>query len=65
MNSSPSAVQRRDESLVDQLNRQVLQTLRELKTRFDSDPDPEDPGIEDEYEFEVFGNTGPRKNPHK
>lgn len=37
------------------MNRQVLQTLRDLAT----DIVETDPGIEDEYEFEIFGNTGP------
>lgn len=49
---------RSDESrgspLADRLNRQVLQTLRDLATEIETDP-----GIEDEYEFECFGNTGP------
>jgi hypothetical protein len=36
------------------LNKHVLQTLRDLKTEIETDP-----GIEDEYEFEIFGNTGP------
>jgi hypothetical protein len=46
----------RGSPLADRLNKRVLQTLRELKTEIETDP-----GIEDEYEFEIFGNTGPTK----
>jgi hypothetical protein len=46
----------RGSPLADRLNKRVLQTLRELKTEIETDP-----GIEDEYEFEIFGNTGPAK----
>lgn len=42
---------RKFESLDDKLNDQVLRTIEELRSV--------DPGIEDEYEFEIFGNTGP------
>jgi len=49
------ASDRRGSPLGDRLNRQVLQTLRDLAT----DIVETDPGIEDEYEFEIFGNTGP------
>lgn len=45
---------RRDSPLSERLNRQVLQTIRDLATEIETDP-----GIEDEYEFEIFGNTGP------
>ena len=51
-----SASQRRSSPLAERLNRQVLQTLRELATEIETDP-----GIEDEYEFEIFGNTGTSK----
>lgn len=51
-----SAPDHRGSPLADRLNKRVLQTLRELKTEIETDP-----GIEDEYEFEIFGNTGPTK----
>jgi hypothetical protein len=51
---------RRGSPLTDRLNRQVLQTLRELKTEIETDP-----GIEDEYEFEIFGDTGPTPSKKK
>lgn len=40
--------------LTEKLNQKVLQTIRELAKDIEADP-----GIEDEYEFEIFGNTGP------
>ena len=40
--------------LTERLNNQVLDTIRELAKGVE-----EDPGVEDEYEFEIFGNTGP------
>jgi len=49
-----TASEHRGSPLADRLNRRVLQTLRELATEIETDP-----GIEDEYEFEIFGNTGP------
>jgi hypothetical protein len=49
-----SVPEHRGSPLADRLNKRVLQTLRELKTEIETDP-----GIEDEYEFEIFGNTGP------
>lgn len=49
-----SAPSQRASPLTDRLNRQVLQTLRDLAKEIETDP-----GIEDEYEFEIFGNTGP------
>lgn len=48
---------KRNETLADRLNRHILQTLQELRTTTEA---AEDPGIEDEFEFEIFGNTGPR-----
>ena len=45
---------RRAAPLTDRLNSRVLQTLRDLAQGLE-----EDPGIEDEYEFEIFGNLGP------
>jgi hypothetical protein len=53
---------RRDETLSDRLNRHILQTLSELRQDTES---AKDPGIEDEYEFEIFGNAGPRPPPKK
>jgi len=47
---------RRETPLTERLNRQVLQTIRDLAKGVE-----EDPGVEDEYEFEIFGNTGPTK----
>jgi len=39
----------------DRLNHQVLQTIHDLASvKLETDP-----GVEDEYEFEIFGNTGP------
>jgi hypothetical protein len=49
-----SASSSRGSPLADRLNRQVLQTLRDLAVEIETDP-----GIEDEYEFEIFGNAGP------
>jgi hypothetical protein len=50
---SASTTSRRS-PLAERLNKQVLQTLRDLQTDIEKDP-----GIEDEYEFEIFGDTGP------
>ena len=37
------------------MNHQVLQTIHDLASvKLETDP-----GVEDEYEFEIFGNTGP------
>jgi len=47
---------RRETPLTERLNRQVLQTIRDVAKGLE-----EDPGIEDEYEFEIFGDTGPTK----
>lgn len=44
----------RGSPLTEKLNQRVLQTLRDLAKDIETDP-----GIEDEYEFEIFGNTGP------
>ncbi len=41
--------------LGERLNQRVLQTIRDLATAEKNS----DPGIEDEYEFEIFGNKGP------
>jgi len=51
---SLAPVSRRDAPLAERLNRQVLQTLRDLATEIETDP-----GVEDEYEYEIFGDTGP------
>jgi len=40
--------------MTDRLNRKVLDTIRELAEDVEKDP-----GVEDEYEFEIFGNIGP------
>jgi hypothetical protein len=42
----------RDEPLTERFNRTVLQALRDLKEEVQDDP-----GIEDEYEYELFGNA--------
>jgi hypothetical protein len=55
-----SASTRREAPLAERLNRQVLQTLRDLALHPETDP-----GIEDEYEFEIFGNTGPEPTKKK
>jgi hypothetical protein len=47
-------------TLNEKLNYQVLRTLEELKEEL-----TDDPGIEDEYEFEIFGNTGPSESKKK
>lgn len=44
----------RGSPLTERLNNEVLRTIRDL-----AKPLEEDPGIEDEYEFEIFGDTGP------
>jgi len=46
----------RGSPLTERLNNEVLRTIRDL-----AKPLEEDPGIEDEYEFEIFGDTGPTK----
>jgi len=51
---SAAAIHPRGSPLAERLNRQVLQTLRDLSAEIETDP-----GIEDEYEFEIFGNAGP------
>lgn len=51
----------RPSPLSERLNKQVLQTIRDLA----GNKLEEDPGIEDEYEFEIFGNTGPKPPKHK
>ena len=47
---------RRSGPLAERLNSQVLQIIKDLAKGVEDDP-----GIEDEYEFEIFGNTGPTK----
>lgn len=54
---SMDTASQRHETLSDRLQRNILQTLAELR---DQDDVATDPGIEDEYEFEMFGNAGPR-----
>lgn len=59
---SMDAPSRRTETLADRVQRSILQTLTELRDQSDVATDP---GIEDEYEFEMFGNAGPRPPVHK
>jgi hypothetical protein len=49
---------RRGSPLAERLNSRVLETIRDIAKGVETDP-----GIEDEYEFEIFGDTGP--TPHK
>jgi hypothetical protein len=49
-----STASHRGSPLEERLNRRVLQTIRDRVVEIEKDP-----GIEDEYEFEIFGDTGP------